>query len=91
MERREMKLNEKQLADLERNHRLGLTPDWFYYANNGRSAQENYMEIKAIQQKEIREMLAKRAEEKALKAFIDKEIEKAVDKALKDITIDIKL
>lgn len=66
-------------------------PDVFYYANNGKSASENYVEIYRQNQIRVRELLSKRSEEqqsrreaKELAKDIDTQIEKEIDKLLDD-------
>ena len=64
------------LEEIEHYHDIGLMPDWAYYQQNGKSAQENYNEQTRI----IKERYLERMQEQAL----EKEIEKKVEEALED-------
>ena len=68
-------------------HDNGYMPDWAYYQQNGKSAQENYnaQHKKMMEQYRQREAEQRRqAEEKALEKKLDKALEKALDDLLKD-------
>ena len=84
-----MKLNEKELAQLERNYMLGLVDDNFYYANNGKSLEENYTEFRMKRSLENKKMRQKEMEEKALIERINKQISDTVQKAIEQALSNI--
>lgn len=84
-----MKLNEKELAQLERNYMLGLVDDNFYYANNGKSLEENYTEYRMKRSLENKKMRQKEMEEKALIERINKQISDTVQKAIEQALSNI--
>ena len=76
-------------------HNSGKMPDNYYYQVNGKSAEENYIEItrkrrdKIKQQlKERQDKLAAAAAQKQLEASIEKQAHKAIEKALDDVFKD---
>lgn len=60
--------------EIEYYHNSGLMPDWVYYQVNGKTAQENYIDI-----------VAKRDNEIELEESITKQIEEAIDRHFDDI------
>ncbi len=60
--------------EIEYYHNSGLMPDWVYYQVNGKTAQENYIDI-----------VAKRDNERELEESITKQIEEAIDMHFDDI------
>ena len=82
-------------------HDNGLMPDWAYYQQNGKTAQENWNEqhrkiMERYHQREAEER--RQAEEKALEKKLEadlekqleKKLEKALEKALDDLLKDFK-
>lgn len=78
-------------------HDNGKMPDWAYYQQNGKTAQQNYadatrrareriMKLYEEQQAEAR----RKEEEKKLEADIEKQVEKAIEKALDKLLKDFK-
>lgn len=67
--------------EIEYYHNAGLMPDWAYYQQNGKSAQENY-----IQQKRN-----KRRNDKQQNLKLDKLIEDKVEKSLEEILKELNL
>ena len=60
--------------EIEYYHNSGLMPDWVYYQVNGKTAQENYIDI-----------VAKRDNERELEESITKQIEETIDRHFDDI------
>ncbi len=60
--------------EIEYYHNSGLMPDWVYYQVNGKTAQENYIDI-----------VVKRDNERELEESITKQIEEAIDMHFDDI------
>lgn len=60
--------------EIEYYHHSGLMPDWVYYQVNGKTAQENYIDI-----------VAKRDNERELEESITTQIEEAIDMHFDDI------
>ena len=83
------------LEEIEYLHDTGKMPDWIYYQQNGKTAQENYAIQKRKQHMEFRRRMEeerRRKEreeaEKALEAEIEKKAEAAIEKALNDLLKD---
>ena len=81
--------------EIEYLHDTGKMPDWIYYQQNGKTAQENYAiqqrkyqqeTMKRLEERRHKEQLAK--EEKELEAEIEKKAEKAIEKALEELLKD---
>lgn len=60
--------------EIEYYHNSGLMLDWVYYQVNGKTAQENYIDI-----------VAKRDNERELEESITKQIEETIDRHFDDI------
>ena len=82
--------------EIEWLHDNGKMPDWAYFQQNGKTAQQNYVEAtrrareKILKHYEEQQAEARRkAEEKKLEAELEKKIEKqleqAIEKALDDL------
>ena len=74
-------------------HDNGLMPDWVYYQQNGKTAQENWNEQhrKITERYRQREAEQRRqAEEKALEKKLEADLEKQIEKALDDLLKDFK-
>ena len=70
-------------------HDNGKMPDWAYFQQNGKTAQQNYVEAtrrakeKILKQYEEQQAEARRkAEEKKLEAELEKKLEKQLEKTL---------
>lgn len=73
-------------------HDNGKMPDWAYFQQNGKTAQQNYVEATRRAKEKIlkryeeqQEEARRKAEEKKLEDEIEKKLEKAVEKALDDL------
>lgn len=62
--------------EVEYYHNIGLMPDWAYYQQNGKSAQESYNK----QTRKIKERYLEQMQEQALEKEIEKKVEEAIDK-----------
>ena len=84
-----MALTQEQIEWL---HDNGKMPDWAYFQQNGKTAQQNYVEAtrrareRIMKNYETQQAEAKRkAEEKQLEKDIEKQIEKGLEKVLEDL------
>lgn len=84
-----MALTQEQIEWL---HDNGKMPDWAYFQQNGKTAQQNYVEAtrrareRIMKNYEAQQAEAKRkAEEKQLEKDIEKQIEKGLEKVLEDL------
>ena len=80
------------LEQIEWLHDNGKMPDWAYYQQNGKSAQQNFVEAtkkareRILKEYYAREEEAKRKEEqKLLEKDIEKQIETKLEKVLDDL------
>lgn len=84
------------LEQIEWLHDNGKMPDWAYFQQNGKTAQQNYVEatrrakekiLKRYeeQQEEARRKAEEKELEKKLEAEIEKKLEKTLEKALDDL------
>ena len=64
-------------------HDKGIMPDWAWFQQNGRTAQENYKYQKDKMRSEIEQ-------QKQIEKQIQEEIDKAINKAMQDIFKDFK-
>lgn len=67
--------------EIEYYHNSGLMPDWVYYQVNGKTAQENYIDIVMKRDKEYRDLLNGRVVEES----ISKSLEETIDNCIDDI------
>ena len=82
--------------EIEWLHDNGKMPDWIYYQQNGKSAEENFLaqrrkilaetqqRIDAQRQRELQAQEQKQLEKK-LEAEIEKQVERAIENALADL------
>ena len=77
-------------------HDNGKMPDWAYFQQNGKTAQQNYVEAtrrakeKILKRYEEQQAEARRkAEEKKLEAELEKKIEKQLEQALEKALDDL--
>ena len=82
------------LEQIEYLHERGLMPDWVYYQQNGKTAEENFRDQRKrlLERCEQREQERRREqakkEEKQLEAEMEKQLEKAIEKALDQLLKD---
>ena len=81
--------------EIEYYHNNGLMPDWIYYQQNGKTAQENYADIIRKRQADYKQLLEARSrrereaqEQKKLEAELEKKAYEAVEKSIEDIFKD---
>ena len=67
--------------EIEYYHNSGLMPDWFYYQVNGKTAQENYIDIVMKRDQEYRDLIVDRE----LENSISKRLEETIDNCIDDI------
>lgn len=68
----------------------GLMPDWWYYQVNGKSAEENYIDIVNKRDRKYRDEVSLKREQEELEKQAEEELEKTLEKALDDILKDLK-
>lgn len=73
-------------------HDNGKMPDWAYFQQNGKTAQQNFAEATRRARERIlrnyneqQEQARRKEEEKKLEADIEKQVEKALEKALDEL------
>lgn len=75
--------------EIEYYHDRGLMPDWAYYQQNGKSAQENYIaqtrKIKDAAMERIREQQQQEALEKYVTKMVEDKLEDTLEKVLDDL------
>ena len=75
--------------EIEYYHDRGLMPDWAYYQQNGKSAQENYLaqtrNIKDAAMERIREQQQQEALEKYVTKMVEDKLEDTLEKVLDDL------
>lgn len=80
------------IKEIEYLHDIGKMPDWIYYQQNGKTAQENYVIQKQKQQAEFHRRLLERSRQKEAEKAIEAEIERtagtAIEKALTELLRD---
>ena len=62
-------------------HNSGLMPDWIYYQVNGKTAEENYIDILMKRNIEYRDLIVDRE----LENSISKRLEETIDNCIDDI------
>lgn len=70
---------------IEYYHDNGLMPDWWYYQVNGKSAEENYIDIVNKRDRKYRDEVSLKREQEELEKQAEEELEKTLEKALDDI------
>lgn len=73
---------------IEYYHNSGKMPDWVYYQVNGKTAQENYIEIKNKNREKYRKQYIENFINSNNKENIEKELEKEIEKALDNLLKD---
>lgn len=76
---------------IEYYHDNGLMPDWWYYQVNGKSAEENYIDIVNKRYRKYRDEVSLKREQEELEKQAEEELEKTLEKALDDILKYLKL
>ena len=67
--------------EIEYYHNSGLMPDWIYYQVNGKTAEENYIDILMKRNIEYRDLIVDRE----LENSISKRLEETIDNSLDNI------
>ena len=67
--------------EIEYYHNSGLMPDWIYYQVNGKTAEENYIDILMKRNIEYRDLIVDRE----LENSISKRLEGTIDNCIDDI------
>lgn len=67
--------------EIEYYHNSGLMPDWIYYQVNGKTAEENYIDILMKRNIEYRDLIVDRE----LENSISKRLEETIDNCIDDI------
>ena len=67
--------------EIEYYHNSGLMPDWIYYQVNGKTAEENYIDILMKRNIEYRDLIVDRE----LENYISKRLEETIDNCIDDI------
>ena len=67
--------------EIEYYHNSGLMPDWIYYQVNGKTAEENYIDILMKRNIEYRDLIV----DKELENSISKRLEETIDNCLDNI------
>lgn len=79
------------LKDIEHYHDIGLMPDYAYYQQNGKTAQENYIEQMKKRQadfwKERNDSYYKKIQEKEIEKELEETIENVLDELLKKLNL----
>ena len=70
--------------EIEYYHNSGLMPDWVYYQVNGKTAQENYIDIVMKRDQEYRDLLNEREVEESISKSLEETIGKCLDDILKE-------
>lgn len=70
--------------EIEYYHNSGLMPDWVYNQVNGKTAQENYIDIVMKRDQEYRDSLNEREVEESISNSLEETIDKCLDDILKE-------
>lgn len=70
--------------EIEYYHNSRLMPDWVYYQVNGKTAQENYIDIVMKRDQEYRDSLNEREVEESISKSLEETIDKCLDNILKE-------
>lgn len=73
------------LEQIEYLHDIGKMPDWAYYQQNGKTAQQNYTEQKRKMRKQLEERLNKEREEKQMEEDMYKIMKRVIKKIEKEL------
>ena len=66
-------------------HDRGMMPDWAWFQQNGRTAQENYKYQKDKMRMELEQRRQEEEQQKQIEKQIQEGLDKAIDKAMKDL------
>lgn len=77
---------------IEYYHDNGLMPDWWYYQVNGKSAEENYLDMVKKRDRRMREEYQRQIEREQMKKELEKDLESklevTLEKALNELLKD---
>lgn len=73
---------------IEYYHNRGLMPDWWYYQVNGKSAEENYIDMVNRRSLKFREEMLREQEKKELEKELEAKLEETLEKVLNDLLKD---
>ena len=73
---------------IEYYHDRGLMPDWWYYQVNGKSAEENYIDMVNRRSLKFREEMLREQEKKELEKELEAKLEETLEKVLNDLLKD---
>ena len=73
---------------IEYYHDRGLMPDWWYYQVNGKSAEENYIDMVNRRSLKFREEILREQEKKELEKELEAKLEETLEKVLNDLLKD---
>ena len=70
-------------------HDIGKLPDWAYYQQNGKSAQENYITQIQKFRNELLEKQKQQQLEKEIEKQVEEQVNEAVERAIDDLFKDL--
>ena len=73
---------------IEYYHDRGLMPDWWYYQVNGKSAEENYIDMVNRRSLKFREEMLREQEKRELEKELEAKLEETLEKVLNDLLKD---
>ena len=73
---------------IEYYHNRGLMPDWWYYQVNGKSAEENYIDMVNRRSLKFRDEMLREEEKKELEKELEVKLEETLEKVLNDLLKD---
>ena len=73
---------------IEYYHNRGLMPDWWYYQVNGKTAEENYIDMVNRRSLKFRDEMLREEEKKELEKELEVKLEETLEKVLNDLLKD---
>ena len=73
---------------IEYYHDRGLMPDWWYYQVNGKTAEENYIDMVNRRSLKFRDEMLREEEKKELEKELEVKLEETLEKVLNDLLKD---
>lgn len=73
------------LEQIEYLHDIGKMPDWAYYQQNGKTAQQNYVEQKRKMRKETEEQLNRMRQQEQMEEDMYKILKKVINRIEKEL------
>ena len=73
---------------IEYYHDRGLMPDWWYYQVNGKTAEENYIDMVNRRSLKFRDEMLREEEKKELEKELEAKLEETLEKVLNDLLKD---